>query len=212
MREMNDKGTLDEMFASTFLGMFAEEINRRIDIAMSEPLRNVFGNSSIAEYAVHRSILVSKSPYWCVQLEPNVMHSGSAIQIPLNDLVLKHIRSIQELAQLHVGEYGLPTRTNFEFGDAFVRLSNGKLIVIRAGLSHKHKADQNKRYEIATAAGIEVNQLVLLFILPSDQLPHFSYQNSINDMLQYMSTSAPQVSKNAILKLSQAKKRAISEV
>ena len=194
-----------------FLGLIVDEILQRTEITMLQTLKSMIGDSGIGlgfEYTTHRSILQSISSYWCLQLNGTAHNSKTAIKISLNGLVVRHVRTIADLTSLAVGEYGLPTISSFPFGGAFVRLEDGRLVVIQATISDKHKADVTKRNKIASSANVKKDKMVLLVILPVDKIPWFSYNDTVNDMPQYISTCVPQATDAAIIKL-RTKKRSI---
>lgn len=201
----------EAVFASTFLGLVADKIINSANTTVLQALKLIFAGSGMGfafEYEVHRSILESKSSYWCLELtSTSVARTNNTLEISLQSLSVKHIRSIEDLGSLKVGEYGLPTITNFPFGDAFVKLQNGRVVIIQATIKTKHEGAISKLKKITKAMKVENNNTVLLTMVPVEQIPSFSYQKSVNMIKQLISTSAPQASSDAIKLLAGIMKR-----
>jgi hypothetical protein len=196
----DDFQVTEEIFATTFMAILACNIARHVDRPVLEQLKreSLFGLSGLdraCEYKAHQTFLESSNGHlvWCLSADGQY-HS---LQLGGKRKVL--IRSIEDIKSLKVGDYGLPCCTNFPLVDAVI-LPN---TVLRMTMCGKHGVAPSKLDEIAAALGVAIDNLNMVYVVPSDEVKSFVFSSNarMRRTKQLVTSSEPAASSAAFQKL-----------
>eukprot|EP01031_Cornospumella_fuschlensis_P026761 gene26761-32338_t len=159
-----DDGCCEERFASTFLRLVAGALDSKNDATLREALKKIVGSSGLGyahEYLSHAAFLAGNQATITFGVNPN----RNIVQLPdgLYGRAVTLVRNIPDLQNLRgLITYGLPTITNFPAVDAIVSTN-----LLQMTISDKHGGAVGKLPDIATALGVAVENLLLIFVVES---------------------------------------------
>ena len=196
--------------ASTFIGMLLEHIRTEGNQDIIDVLQSIIGSSGVGfgfEYAAHRNILNSHHPYCCVELKSGLVRTNTVTtMMAIQNKRKVLIRTVGDIATLTEYDYGLPTIPNFPLVDAVI-LPN---ICLQMTTSRKHLGAVDKLTEIAASLHVNVDELVMIFVVPEDTIANFKYVDELLEFdKQYVTLSSP-ASPAAVVKARKGK-RALAE-
>jgi hypothetical protein len=198
-----DLELIGEIHSSVFLGVLIADMQRSTDISIIDTLKNVIGSSGFGfafEYAAHRDVLNSETPYYCCKLSSkNIITNNMIIsEFALNNKRKVLIRTIEDITTLRDGDYGLPTIPNFPLVDAIIPPN----ILVQMTTSKNHVGAINKLNDIAEKLKKPINELIMIFITTKESINQFLYVEELPDELQQFVTLSSPTTKSAMESLS----------
>ena len=168
-------------------------------------IRAIFQNSGMGfmfEYNAHRKLRKSKDQRLVAEFGTKNIVS---LKMEINKVVL--IRTIEDIAQLKKGEYGLPTISNFPLIDAIYNN-----ILINYTIADKHSCAVDKLSEIKSKIVGQYASYYLLFVVPTDVISIFKpismnakgikpYQDSFTNVIQCVTTDDKPASQDTLCRL-----------
>jgi len=170
-----------DCFVSTSLFFIAAALDERFGEAIMSSLKKLFGASGIGnafEMTAHKNRLASNELHFCFK------EDGKIVELPLGGRPKVLVRTIADLSQLKVGEYGFPTICNFPLVDAVLPPD----IALNMTIGNSHKGAALKLAQITQAMGINTNQLKLVFIVPQDVIGSFQFPRDLGDAQLFLTT------------------------
>ena len=156
-------GYSEEQFASTFLRLVAGALESKNNATMRDLLQKIVGSSGVGfahEYLSHAAFLGGRPTTTTFGLNP----LGSVVQLPaLYGRQVALVRNIADLTNMKdLDAYLFPTISNFPAVDAIVSTN-----LLQMTISDKHEGALDKLPDIASALGVEVKHLLLIFVVES---------------------------------------------
>lgn len=159
-----DSDGYETRFASTFLRLVAGALDSKNDANLREALKKIVGNSGLGyahEYLSHVAFLAGDSTTITFGLNT----AQAIVQLPA-DLYGQQVTLVRNIADLENlrgrTTYGLPTVSNFPAVDAVVSTN-----LLQMTISDRHGGAVDKLVNIASALGVTVANLHLIFVVES---------------------------------------------
>ena len=152
-------------FATTFLRLVAGALESKNDARLLNALTRIVGNSGIGyahEFLSHKAFLAGNPNTTTFGLSP----SNVVVALPagLYGRQVTLVRNIPDLKNMQSSTYGLPTISNFPAVDAVLSTT-----LLQMTISNRHGGAMDKLPNIAEALGVEVKDLLLVFVVESFQ-------------------------------------------
>ena len=211
---VNNFKLVGKVWTSTFLKMLAAKIMEEKNTTQLAQIQAIFqksGTGFMFEYAAHRKFCKFKGTRFVYQLGTNVI---VRLDMTVKKIVL--IRSIDDIATLKIGDYGLPTTSNFSLIDGV--MNN---ILINYTIAEKHTGAVGKLDKIKSKIDEQPRRrqymnYYLLFVVPSEVVSKFTkintnaksikeYADSFRDVTQCVAPDDAAASENALRQLYQGK-------
>lgn len=185
--EINEEYTTPaETFTSTFMGYVAGKLSEKYEQEVSSTLKKLFGSGigNAFEFTSHASLLAMTADQdhwsWC---------GSTSSYVNLKGLLGGHrkvlIRNIDDIKSLKKGDYGLPTVCNFPLIDSIILPS----VVTNMTIGNTHHGAVGKVNEIVKCMKIEASRLMMVFVVPDDQVAVFKFPTDLGQMKMYVTVS-----------------------
>ena len=188
-----------EQFASVFLGLVADKLKESVQADVMNTLKHLFGASGMGnafEFTAHMLLAQAKEPQWCLK------STGEYEQLVLGFKRRVLIRNVKDIQNLQANDYGLPTICNFPIIDAVLPPAMG----LQMTTSHTHTGSITRLPEILGALKIAAQDFTVVFVVPEDVLPGFSFPSNLGAVKMYV-TVPTAVTRDAFEKLNDRKRK-----
>ena len=147
-------------FATTFLRLVAGALDSKNDASLLSALTRIRGVGYAHEYLSHTAFLAGSPNTTTFGLSPTRV--VAALPAGLYGRQVTLVRNIPDLKNMESSTYGLPTISNFPAVDAVLSTT-----LLQMTISNKHGGAMDKLPNIAEALGVEVKDLLLVFVVES---------------------------------------------
>jgi hypothetical protein len=170
-----------QQFATTFMGILTAKLLEPEEANLKNSLRNLLGGSGLGfayEYTAHMNIFNSlKEKYICLS-----ENRSNNVEFSIGGKRRVWIRTVDDIKDLRCGDYGLPIHCNFPAADAII--PPNIILQMTIGDTHNQLSPLILK-KIANKLKIKINRLIVIFIVPKDNIKTFNFPKS--SIKQYVS-------------------------
>lgn len=160
---LTDSGQCRVRFASTFLRLVAGALESKNDATLRDALMKIVGSSGLGhahEYLSHKAFLAGEPTTTTFGL--NTSQDVVELPVGLYGRQVTLVRNIQDLTNLPLTAYGLPTISNFPAVDAILFPN-----LLQMTISDTHDVAVGKLSKIADVFKVPLKDLNLIFVVES---------------------------------------------
>lgn len=181
-----------EDFSSRFLAIVASKLKEEFETDVIDSLKNLFGSSGMGnafEYTSHVVLANANAEHICLTSE------GTYVKVALGNRHKVLIRNVADIANLQVGDRGVPTTCNFPFVDEVIPPNLG----VQFTTGRTHKVPNTSGPQIIQALGLASwAEFMVVFVVPRNVLPLFRFPTNLGAMK--MSVTVPEVTTDKAFK------------
>jgi hypothetical protein len=180
-------------WASKFMEWLAAAIvdDRTADIV--DELERVIGRAGLGilfETIGHRKLLGSPVPFLLKPLSASLPPTKPAFESAQFNLSVVRLKTVDDIAKLPNGTYGVPFTNTFPVADAIIQPDT----IVQFTISpEKHKGSQEQLTEIRKHLWASPNDHRIIFVIPPENINTFRYHPQLADIRQLVCVADPSV-------------------